>query len=296
MTFTFLILSLFYSCNLKINIDEELSYTSRPDVKVMDNSGFAISTKLYTDNTKYINLYRQDVTDSNDLGDIINIAVLFPANINSNNKTYQFEDYDIYNDHKYHYKLRYYDSKNDEFSYSAWSETISTDSKGVEDTTVLTYTFTDDTFFLYEGNEKTLLLKNITVDYDSPSDLISASPTTQRDQTEYPLYPTLIFNKGSEKIAVELKTSALDESIHLVSYLPSEYWNVELSLEGIIAAQKIGTTDEEGNFTLQYIYWTPSYALEVKSYNESDSTYISQDTFTVDTVGTSNTYDYSQPK
>ena len=50
---------LFFSCGLKINVDEELSLVTRPDVKEHAIKGFTISTKLYTDNTQYINVFRR---------------------------------------------------------------------------------------------------------------------------------------------------------------------------------------------------------------------------------------------
>ncbi|MCR4954755.1 MAG: hypothetical protein K6A43_11855 [Treponema sp.] len=157
---------LFFSCGLKINVDEEVTLVTRPDVKEHDLKGFTLSTKLYTDNTEFINIFRRTVTISQankkTYGDVILIGTLFPQNINSANKTYSFDDVAVENEINYQYKMSYYDSKTKEFTYSAWSDSFSLpadSTKGQDSSEIsLIYKFDDNAFFVYNDESKSILL------------------------------------------------------------------------------------------------------------------------------------------
>ena len=157
---------LFFSCGLKINVDEELSLVTRPDVKEHDKIGFTLSTKLYTDNTQYINVFRRTVTNPTaakpTYGDVVIIGTLFPQNINSANKTYSFDDVAVINETSYQYRMSYYDSKTKEFTYSAWSEAISLPADSEKGQNVsevsMTYDFQKNTFLVYNDESKSLFL------------------------------------------------------------------------------------------------------------------------------------------
>lgn len=297
-------LSMFFSCGLKINIDETINDKYRPDVKESDTKGAIITTKLYTDNTTEITLYRRTLNDKKKktYTDPVIIGILYPQNISTSNKTYTFEDPSVIQNNTYSYKIRYYDSKNYEYSYSNWSDdiTFAEDSpKAQNDSFVYKYTLYEDSYFLYDSDSKSLKLKNDNSDYSSTSPLIQTYPQSLKD-TE--IIPTLIFQNldTSKKLAVKLSSSEkdLDTELHLLEYLPDSWWNTKLKLVGLVGVQeksKLAETDDGNTKIIEYIYFTETTeGIETKEYINSELEDITS--ITINTSGSGTSYDFSPVK
>lgn len=161
----FLAFTAFFSCNLVIDEDannKELKY--RPDVTVAAEKGIIISTKIYTDNTQFINLYRGEVKDANDKSPS-GVFLLGTLNLEeyqkvyetkTTNKTYQFQDLYVKDGGKYKYKMQYYDSKDKEFTNTNWSNMVEIpEGKGQEKDPELNL---GTSYFKFEETTKTLSL------------------------------------------------------------------------------------------------------------------------------------------
>lgn len=161
----FLAFTAFFSCNLVIDEDAnntELKY--RPDVTVAAEKGIIISTKIYTDNTQFINLYRGEVKDANDKSPS-GVFLLGTLNLEeyqkvyetkTTNKTYQFQDLYVKDGGKYKYKMQYYDSKDKEFTNTNWSNMVEIpEGKGQEKDPELNL---GTCYFKFEETTKTLSL------------------------------------------------------------------------------------------------------------------------------------------
>lgn len=138
----FLTAVFFTACN--ITVEEEYTI-SAPTCDIDAGTCVSISIKKSNSDTKYINLYRQDVTSESNPGDIISIGIIYPDNLPEESAVNTFKDFLVINGHDYKYYARIYDGQ--EYIKTKWSDTVKIPDSGcIEDTKKVKYNTANATF------------------------------------------------------------------------------------------------------------------------------------------------------
>lgn len=237
-----ILLSTLIGCKFDLS---ESKFLQRPDIEVK-NDFIIIRGPYVNSDTKYINIYRQDVTENSD---IERIAVLFPKGFDKDNQTYIYFDYNIFYSHEYRYYVRFVE-ENGSKNRTEW-----TDKKNNTATTKnfgacsYAYTVPNDAIYTYDGTEMTLKL---------PAGKTFTEPDAIDDYSEYK--PALVFQRGEIIQTYEVNDF---ENVALKSLLPKEYLYTDVKLLGIVGQRKVYSegTDPE----LQFITWTELTPITIKN-------------------------------
>ena len=173
--------------------------------------------------------------------------------------------------------VRFHDSQTKDYSYTKWSNSIKLESGSGKDMTsssitAINYSFGSDSYLLYSPEDKTLTLYDSSdARHNSTTNNIVTAPSEFND-----LYSEITFATDAEpaiilertdnntRIAVKLSESdkGFDNELHLISYLPMNWWNTKLKLCGVTGCL-IKNNSKGDNY--EYIHWTaPNTDLVVK--------------------------------
>lgn len=232
----------------KMNITDN-KFLTRPDVEIYGNS-IVLHGSYVNSNTEYINVYRQDVTESKD-SEIFRIGVIFPKGFNKENQTFSFYDENIYYGKKYRYYVRFVE-KEGEKNRTDWSEEIQNTSDSLHTTADGSYGYSvGDGAYIYNPTTFTLT----TTASFTPTSLIANYSTNYK--------PALIFKANDVIQTYEIEDL---QSISLKELLPQSFYFADISLLGIVGQQKVYAEAKEGEEPeLKYIIWTPLTAIKVKN-------------------------------
>jgi|GEM_PF-1538845 len=227
--FSFII---FNSCKTGIVIGENWD---APDI-YYENDNLIVSIPVKSADTKYINVYRQDVTIPNKESEIVNIGVLFPKQMNEvpNEKFkngYPFPDSLVYKNHKYKYMLRY--SMPDRNYKTEWSDPKEV-KKGYDASRTFHYQAEGVKFIYNSANysvkiEGSMLLPN------------------NDDFSEYS--PMIIVSNSKDIQLFPVDSVASMTEITLRDKLPDIFLDKEIKITGLLAQKKeyVATVDSDGN-------------------------------------------------
>lgn len=247
-TSTLLFLSLFTGCNVDI-VDS--NYDPAPNIKTSSKT-VTIGFPKIANTTKAISIYRYDAADgtpkNTDTGTII--GVVYPQQFKGS-EVYMFSDDYGETGKKYYYRVRYYNSK-DEIIYTLWSkETEFKAGLGLSYTLGLA-----DNTITYNTDDSNLKL-GAAVDWNAASK--TGSEKSAFDTT---YYLALSCNrKGTTDVVGAILAPLLPEqassvqSIPLRNIIPSEFFDNEISVVGLIAVET--QINEEGEVET-YRYTLPS--------------------------------------
>ena len=240
-------LSALTGCNWNLS---DTKYLERPDVN-LEEKGFQIRGSYVNSNTKYINIYRQDVHDSKNTK-IERVAVLFPkGNDDPNDQTYIYKDKNVYSNHKYRYYVRFV-TEDGEKNRTEWSEPKAPKA-GVDPSASFAYNLNSG-YYKYDKDSMTLTIQGAT-DFTPPLS------TVIDDIDKYK--PALVFQAGDLIQAFELSDPNTTKQVNLKTLLPQSFLNTDISLLGIVGQKKVENTS--GKTTeLQSITWTDIAKIAIK--------------------------------
>lgn len=254
----------------------ETKYLTRPDVE-LTNNGFRINGNYISNDIKYINIYRQDVSQKNN---VVRIAVLFPkGDPTPDNQNFYFEDTKVYKNHTYQYYVRFVSEKGEK-NRTEWSEKKLAKNVGAE-TSAKFYYDVNTASYEYDSVNHIFTLKNGTI--NAPSN------TAIPDIDKY--VPALVFQSGDDIRVFELAAPNTISEVNLKTVLPVSFFNTPVKLLGIVG-QKTEKNTAVTPSELQSITWT-----ELASINLIDKATggkIENQTITVEVkYGASEGFDYS---
>lgn len=248
--FLFLIGILATACN--ISVEDEFKLAS-PTCDVDAGNCVSISIKKSDSDTKYINLYRQDVSNSNHPGEIECVGIIYPQALSEETAVNQFKDFLVMKGHSYKYYARLYDGSN--YTKTSWSNEVKIPaaSQCYNDNTDLAYNTVNANFNIetttytmtVEGNVTDPAINNFSTEY-KPAIIVKSSNKTQ----------TFLLNSVAEGTVIPLR-----------SILSSYFLDTDITIVGI-CGQKTETDNsnleiDPSNRTIRRISWTPSSEIKV---------------------------------
>ena len=249
LTAVFISAAFFTGCKWNLN---QTSYLDRPDIDV-EERGFLICGSYVNTDTKYINIYKQDVTDEGNTK-IEPVAILFPeGNDDPNDQTFRYRDKNVKATHKYRYYVRFVTSAGEK-NRTEWSE-IKTATGGADSTASFAYNI-NGAFYTYDSVNMILEIR------DNTKDLTAPSSTIISDIDDY--VPALVFQKDDEIQSFAIVSPDTTKSINLKSLLPQNFLYADLTLLGVVGQKTVKKPDSE---VLQSITWTDIVSIPVKDTN-----------------------------
>lgn len=263
----FAALSIFFiSCQLQV---ANTNLLTKPDIDISDKQVTLIIHKVNSQ-TSYINVYRQDITDKTNPGDIVNIGLLYPKAF-GDSQTFVFIDKLVSENKTYIYRVRYVD--NESVYYSNWSDSITIDSTKFQnyyaESIKLYYTANATTKFTFSETDYTLKLNNNLI---QPQ----LTPFTEYDaDTNIEGYQAmLIVNNGTVsnvfRISFDVVNSSL-QTIALKDILPDSFLDKNIVIEGI-TAQKIEYVDPSvprDKLEIKAVHWLIPTSIKVNGYTNN---------------------------
>ena len=269
----------FATCQL-VEITENAKITC-PDLNQNPSgTGIIVTLKNSIQDIEYINVYRQEVTgypnESDSTFPIENIGLVFPS---KNNTTFVYPDDYICKNKIYRYYVRLYD-KQEGYTLSNWTAGM-TPQNGYNDPETLKYSKGTNTKLIYNSNDKKLTISGPIV---APSAI---------DNFDEKFKPALVFSceNGTQAVTfisdTENQTPIHDgNEIHLLEILPSNFFNTDLEIKGLVAQfEKFGDDDD-----LQRVVWTELLSIPVY---DTDDRQIADNKIVIEVKYGAQGYDYS---
>ncbi|MCR4578804.1 MAG: hypothetical protein K5681_00505 [Treponema sp.] len=271
------------SCNFKFG---DPSLITEPTVDY-SSSILTISIPRQSKSTKYINIYRQDVTDlsatSYDDADILSLGLIFPENLTSGGSTYQFQDTMVCKNHKYRYSVRYCEKSG--YYYSDWSSAITIeDTAQAYDESIteeeLSYTASGATFTYDDSDYTFTLVGTVTApsavtsftDYYDPALLVSNEDTS------------CVFKLPSTVVSKISSGSSDNVTFSIKNILTEDFLGCDIEICGILGQHKEYNESEDDTSTsssteeseedeeedpIMRIMWTKPVEITVTGYNDN---------------------------
>lgn len=247
---------IFSSCGIKF-VDDNL--LSSPTATTIGKSN-VISIKKHNSDTKYINIYRQDVTGSTG-GNIENIGIVYPL---EKEVTFIFQDDLILKDHSYRYYARIYDGV--DYYKTDWSNTVKNEDAGI------TYVTESDLPGYASGSPWTYTKEDYKLTYTLASD------------SDFPLAIVMECGNKTQIFQLSQVNSGTNETVSLVGLLSPDYYDKPVKVLGI-CGQKI--TSENGK--KHYVHWTKLTPITISGEGITDGT-----TFSISSSTAGDVEDYSR--
>lgn len=250
------ITAVFLSC--KVDVADK-SLLIKPDIDLTSKQATLIIHKI-SNETSYINVYRQTIDDSLENNPVYNIGVIYPKTVDSNEQTYRFIDKLVNVDSVYRYRARYFDS--DGYHYTDWSNSITIESDFEEaypKSTALYYKASDSIGFTFEDTNYTLKLSG------------ALTLPSIRSFSDY--QPMLIVSNGLSTQVFKIPPESLTqrEIITLKDRLPVEFLDRTIVIIGVLA-QKTEYTNPEAaaaDRIIKSIHWTAPTSIKVNGYSDN---------------------------
>lgn len=239
---------LILSCNFSFTSADLLT---KPDVEAK-NSIITISIPRQSDDTKYINIYRKDVDDSDE--NVINIGLIYPSAMDTVGSSYLFSDSLIYKEHTYTYMVRY--AEGDEYYYSEWSNEVTTDG-GYDVDKTLKYKDNSATFTISE-TDYTLTLMGDILNPDIP----------EFSDENNPYEPKLIVSANDKTQVFSIGELTDNTIIPLRGLLPSHFLDTEVTIIGVVAqkTEYLPQDDPDAEPIVKRIFWTEPTEIKLSGF------------------------------
>lgn len=263
------------ACKLDVQQEKKLN---RPEVEFV-TGGVQIRGTYGSNDVKYINIYRQNVTGATP-GDPVNIGIIFPSGFDKNDKTFAFIDTQAIEAQKYQYFCRYCDERNDYYVTNLTDKITITSGYGLSSST------TEASLLVDTGSA------TFKYDEDSKSFDISSGITMPTHTPAYDL--ALVIKSETQTQAFLLKESSSisgSMSFALASFLPEDFLNKEIQLVGLIGQYKEYSDPADPTSAVKRIYWT---GIKTFTLTNTDATPVAytDNKITVDTSSGNTGIDY----
>ena len=233
----------------KFNLADN-KYLPRPDIRV-NGKALSIRGPYVNSSTEYINVYRQDVTDTS-TSEIERIAIVFPGGFDKSNQTYFYDDYNIFEGRKYRYYVRFVE-KDGSKNRTEWSDSLQNDDDTLPDYGSASYAYDvpSDAIYTYKKSEMA---------FELPAGKTFVAPSAITDYSKYK--PALVFECEESVQAIQLKGDPTDpailQNVDLKDVIPQDFFYKDIKLLGIVGQKlyKAKATPDAEEESLQYITWT----------------------------------------
>lgn len=248
--------ALFFSCKVDI---ADRTLLVKPDIDLTTKQVTLIVHKISND-TSYINVYRETIDDSLEVNPVYNIGMIYPKAVDSDEQTYRFIDKLVNVDSVYRYRARYFDA--DGYHYTDWSNSITIESDFEEaypKTTALSYKASDSIGFTFDETNYTLRL--------------TGALTLPAIQSFSDYQPMLIVSNGPSTQLFKISPDTLTqrERITLKDRLPPEFMDTTIIIVGVLA-QKTEYVNPEAiaaERITKNIHWTAPTAIKVNNWSDN---------------------------
>ncbi len=245
---TFITLSIFslafasflLACNFDFSGKDLLT---KPDVEAKD-SLISISIPRRSSDTKYVNVYRKDVNDSD--GTIVNLGLLYPSSLEDVGSVYIFIDTLVKKDSTYIYMARYCEA--DGYYSTEWSNEIKT-TGGYDKNASLSYksgsgyfTISTDFHLTVHGSINPADITNFETDYK----------------------PMLIASTAEKTQTFELPSIENGTSISLRGLFPADFFETDVTIYGITGQKNEYVDDNAENLVVKRIFWCEPTEISIK--------------------------------
>lgn len=289
-------------CNFKFG---DPSLLTEPSVDY-SASILTISFPRQSKTTKYVNIYRQDLTDDDeDSAEVMSIGLIFPENYSAGGNNFIFQDELVNAGHTYRYRVRYCEKSG--YYYSEWSNKIKATTTKYEESDVLTYS-ARGVYFSYDESDFSLKINgnittptaidNFVTDYQ-PCIVVSANDTTKT----FMLSTSVIEGLKSDQtdgVTIPLKgilsTDFFDFNVKIEGIVgqKTEYTDDHLTVQAPTLGSNSGTEnqqdddDDDDDKTIERITWTELVRIRV------DGKGIKDNTITLTSAAASDAFDFSK--
>jgi len=254
--FSCFIIFLFFSCNVDI---KDTNLLIKPDIDISTQQTIVIVHKVNNDSS-YINIYRQEVSNDDEVKPVYNIGLLYPKSIDTNEITYRFIDELVFKDTSYRYRARYCDE--DGYHYTDWSNVIKVESNfptAYDSNKKIVYTGPSDIGFTFDEINYTLKL--------------SAALTAPEIQSFTDYQPMLIVNNGVNTQVFKISSDCLTnrQAITLKDRLPIDFLDRNIIIEGVLAQkyEYINPEADAASRIIKSIHWTLPTKIKVNGYSDN---------------------------
>ena len=258
-TFNFLVLSgllssiifSLLSCTFEITDKKRIA---DPDLISNESSaGIIVSLKNSNQDTLFVNIYRQDVTDYVNENVTINepvlsVGIVFPyvKSNSTSNTTFVYEDNYVVTGHKYRYCARLY-SEADGYTYTNWTPFFTAKSSLLAEQANFSYVFTQSTKFTYDDKAKCITVSG---EIHNPTGLPEGT-------FEQLFTPALVFESSTGTKVFEIEKLENGSEIYLTSLLPLDFHNTDIKLIGVVGQRVFTTKEPKTNLVkTQKVVWT----------------------------------------
>ncbi len=241
------------SCSFEIT---EKKRISDPDL-TSSEAGITITLKNNNQDTLYVNIYRQDVTEilneslasanpASTEYDCIGIVFPYEKSNSTSNATFVYEDNYVIAGRKYRYCARLYSSV-DGYTYTKWTPFF-TAKNGLLGS--------DSTFYYYTQAEQSLVYNEISKtikvagEFDNPKGLPEGT-------YEASFTPAFVFQANESRRVFEIESLEVDSVIYLSSLLPLDFHDADIKFIGIVGQKVFSEKSPKDNTTkTQKVIWT----------------------------------------
>ncbi len=220
------------SCSFEIT---EKKRISDPDLGSSETgAGIIVTLKNNNQDTLYVNIYRQDVTDiinessasSNpDSSEYDCIGIVFPyeKSNSTSNSTFVYEDNYVTAGRKYRYSARLYSSV-DGYTYTNWTPFFTAKSGLLESNSSFYYYSQTEHPFIYDEVAKVI---TIAEEIDNPTGLPEGSYETS-------FSPALVFQSENDRRVFQIESLDVGSIIYLTTLLPLDFHDSDIKFIGIV--------------------------------------------------------------
>ncbi len=241
---------LIISCDITV---QDQDYLDKPDVEE-SSSGLFVSIPRFSKETRYINLYRKDVTQSTEQeATVVNIGLIFPSSYSADTKTFAYEDLNVRANHKYQYMARYCEPDN--YYYTFWSDEKTLPvTKGFSDAIITKY-ITSGAEFIFNPEEKTLTVNGLIT-----------PPNLPNYDTDW--VPVLAVKSAEATQVFTIESLADQAVINLSSVLSPDFYNTDITIIGLLGQKTIMTESASASTNKEkIIMWTESTPIKIRGYS-----------------------------
>lgn len=251
--FVSLIAALTLSCNL-ISIQDQDTFDA--PIPNQQSTSISVSIRKFSSETKYITLYRRDITNNTEADAVIEkIALLYPSEY-PDGASYSFEDIYTLANHKYQYKVRYCEP--DGYYPSSWSITVTPPTGyGYVDASALRYN-TSGVRFIYSDSDFTMRINGTIV-----------SPQIPNYLTEW--HPVMAFQTDKVSQVYTLSNIADGTVISMAGLLTSDFYNTDVKVLGILGEKIVYNrkTPNDTNPPIKCVIWTLPTTIEIQGHSSN---------------------------
>ena len=261
------------SCKLDVQTEKKLN---RPETEFV-TGGVQIRGTYGSNDVKYINVYRQDVTGT-EPEPAMNIGIIFPSGFDKNDKTFAFIDTQAIVGKKYQYFCRYCDQRNDYYTTNLTDKIEIPSGNGTTSSESDMLVNTGTATFKYNETSKELK--------------IAGTITMPAHIPAYDLCLIVKSETQTQCFFLEENSSIANPMVFgLTALLPDSFLNTEIQLVGLVGQYKEYSDPADPTSSVKRVYWTGVKEITLTN-DEATPTAYTDNKITVSTINGASGIDF----